>query len=90
MRCPNQIVEAGLLEVVDLAERYVPDVLAAALKEAMRILSGVEAIRFIFFDHRDVVRHPIVQAIVNAYDTFEGGKPAPDVLGRVRAASEEA
>jgi len=36
------------------------------------------------------VRHPIVQAIVNAYDTFEGGKPAPDVLGRVRAASEEA
>jgi hypothetical protein len=27
---------------------------------------------------------------VNAYDTFEGGKPDPDVLGRVRAASEEA
>jgi alkyl hydroperoxide reductase subunit AhpC len=31
------IVEAGLLEVVDLAERYVPYVLAAALKEALRI-----------------------------------------------------
>jgi hypothetical protein len=37
VRCPNQIVEAGLLKGVNLAERYVPDVLAAALKEAMRI-----------------------------------------------------
>ena len=56
----------------------------------MRILSGVEAIRFIRFDHRDVVRHPVVQAIVNAYDIFESGRSAPDVQGRSRAASEEA
>ena len=74
----------------DITQIDLPPGKVSGLKEAMRILSGVEAIRFIWFDHRDVVRHPIVQAIVNAYDTFEGGKPAPDVLGRVRAASEEA
>jgi len=74
----------------DVTQIDLPAGRVSGLKEAQRILSGVEAIRFIRFDHRDVVRHPIVQAIVNAYDTFEGGKPAPDVLGRVRAASEEA
>ena len=37
VRSLNQIVEAGLLKVVDLAERNVPDVLAATLKEATRI-----------------------------------------------------
>ncbi len=74
----------------DVTQIDLPAGRVSGLKEAQRILSGVEAIRFIRFDHRDVVRHPIVQAIVNAYDTFEGGKPAPDALGRVRAASEEA
>jgi hypothetical protein len=42
MRRPNQIVEAGLLEVVDRAERYVPGVLAAALKQTMRISSRMK------------------------------------------------
>ena len=74
----------------DVTQIDLPAGRVSGLKEAQRILSGVEAIRFIRFDHRDVVRHPIVQAIVNAYDTFESGRPAPDVLGRVRAASEEA
>ena len=59
----------------DITQIDLPAGKVSGLKEAMRILSGVEAIRFIRFDHRDVVRHPIVQAIVNAYDTFESGRP---------------
>ena len=74
----------------DITQIDLPPGKVSGLKEAMRILSGVEAIRFIRFDHRDVVRHPVVQAIVNAYDIFESGRPGPDVQGRIRAASEEA
>jgi len=35
------------------------------------VLRGVEGIRFIQFDDRDVVRHPLVQRIVSAYEAYE-------------------
>ena len=35
------------------------------------MLSGVEGIGFFHFDERDVVRHPLVQQIVTAYDRHE-------------------
>ena len=37
-------------------------------KEALEVLHGVEGIGFVTFDERDVVRHPLVQKIVGAYD----------------------
>jgi len=49
---------------------------------AMRILSGVEVIKFVQFDKRDVVRHHIVQAIVNAYECSRRDARA-DSFGRV-------
>lgn len=44
---------------------------ASGLKHAMGILEGVEGISFTYFGARDVVRHPIVQRIVEAYDAAE-------------------
>jgi phosphate starvation-inducible protein PhoH and related proteins len=38
------------------------------------VLSGVEGIKFFYFDQRDVVRHALVQKIVSAYDDFEKRK----------------
>jgi probable rRNA maturation factor len=35
------------------------------------VLDGVKGISFTYFQARDVVRHPLVQAIVEAYDAFE-------------------
>ena len=35
------------------------------------VLKDVEEISFTHFESRDVVRHPIVQSIVDAYDAFE-------------------
>jgi len=32
------------------------------------VLRGVEGIGFMSFDERDVVRHPLVQSILRAYD----------------------
>lgn len=45
---------------------------ASGLKHAVEVLSRVEGISFVHFDAKDVVRHPIVQRIVEAYNLAEG------------------
>ena len=42
----------------------------SGLIEAENVISGVEGIEFIHFNDRDVVRHPLVQRIVRAYETY--------------------
>lgn len=43
----------------------------SGLKHVVEVLEGVEGISFIHFDAKDVVRHPLVQRIVQAYETYE-------------------
>jgi phosphate starvation-inducible protein PhoH and related proteins len=43
----------------------------SGLKEAWRILKGIEGIRFITFTERDVARHRLVQEIIAAYEKNE-------------------
>lgn len=43
----------------------------SGLKEAAKILSHVEGIGFSYLNRQDVVRHPLVQKIVDAYDEYE-------------------
>jgi len=38
----------------------------------MEILRGIEDIQFIFFSHKDVVRHKLVQDIIMAYESASG------------------
>jgi phosphate starvation-inducible PhoH-like protein len=54
----------------------------SGLKEAQEVLSGVEGIKFFYFDQRDVVRHVLVQKIVTAYDAFERKKSDRDAESR--------
>jgi phosphate starvation-inducible protein PhoH and related proteins len=42
----------------------------SGLVEARNVISGVEGISFIHFNDRDVVRHPLVQRIVRAYEAY--------------------
>src|SRR2546426_7537337 len=42
----------------------------SGLVQARNVISGVEGIAFIHFNDRDVVRHPLVQRIVRAYETY--------------------
>ena len=44
---------------------------ASGLKHAVEVLDGVDGISFTHFTSRDVVRHPLVQRIVDAYDKFD-------------------
>lgn len=55
----------------DLTQVDLPHHEMSGLKQAMKVLDGVEGIGFTYLSQKDVVRHPIVQRIVEAYDAFE-------------------
>ena len=46
----------------------------SGLTHVMNILDGIEGIGFTYFQSRDVVRHPMVQRIVEAYDAHDSGQ----------------
>ena len=52
----------------DVTQIDLPKHQLSGLKQAAKILKGVEGISFSHFDAKDVVRHPMVQRIVMAYD----------------------
>ena len=58
----------------DVTQVDLPQGKASGLREARRILSDVPEIGFVTFNERDVVRHPIVQKIVAAYESEENGQ----------------
>jgi phosphate starvation-inducible PhoH-like protein len=48
----------------------------SGLIEARNVISGVEGISFVHFNERDVVRHPLVQRIVRAYESYSAQNQA--------------
>jgi len=55
----------------DITQTDLPSGRVSGLNEALSILDGVEGIRFCYFTEIDVVRHPIVQEIIKAYERYE-------------------
>ena len=55
----------------DLTQIDLPDGKVSGLKHATRILHGIDEIGIMRFGEKDVVRHPLVQLIVKAYQTHE-------------------
>lgn len=54
----------------DLTQIDLPNPKRSGLFEALKVLDGVEGIRFCRFEDVDVVRHQLVQRIVRAYDSY--------------------
>ena len=52
----------------DMTQVDLPKHQKSGLKDALDVLRGVDGITFTFFGARDVVRHPLVARIVDAYD----------------------
>lgn len=50
---------------------------SSGLDHASRVLAGVDGIAMVRFGPQDVVRHPLVQRIVSAYERWEEGPSAP-------------
>lgn len=65
----SKIVVTGDVTQVDL-----PSDKQSGLVHASRLLSGIEGIETVTLKSSDVVRHPLVQAIVEAYDAEAKGK----------------
>ena len=55
----------------DMTQVDLPRHIRSGLKHSIEVLKGVEGISFTFFEAADVVRHPLVQRIVMAYERFE-------------------
>jgi phosphate starvation-inducible PhoH-like protein len=69
----SKAVVTGDITQVDLPRQQ-----RSGLRHAIEVLRGVEGVAFTFFNARDVVRHPLVQRIVQAYEraTPESGPEA--------------
>ena len=64
----SRAVVTGDVTQIDLPNRQ-----ESGLKNAIRILKDVADIGFTYFSPKDVVRHPLVQRIVEAYESDDNG-----------------
>jgi len=67
----SMIVATGDVTQVDLPEGQV-----SGLVDAQRVLTGIDGVSFVYLFREDIVRHPLVQEIVQAY---EGREPSGEV-----------
>jgi phosphate starvation-inducible protein PhoH and related proteins len=67
----SRMVVTGDLSQVDL-----PQGTRSGLRDAVDALQGVDGISFINFTSTDVVRHPLVSRMVDAYDAYEADQRA--------------
>ncbi len=68
----SKAVITGDITQVDLPENKI-----SGLVEVQGILKGIEGIDFVYFSDRDVVRHPLVQEIIKAYERMEERRHRP-------------
>ncbi len=57
----------------DITQTDLPKQQMSGLRNAMKVLPGVAGVAFTQFTSRDVVRHPLVQRIVEAYERRQPG-----------------
>lgn len=60
----------------DITQVDLPEGKPSGLRDAEKILSNIDGIRFCYFDQSDVVRHSLVQKIVEAYDERDARRAA--------------
>jgi phosphate starvation-inducible PhoH-like protein len=61
----------------DATQIDLPRGTASGLAHAIKVLGNIDAISFTYFQSKDVVRHPIVQTIIDAYDAYETYQETP-------------
>ena len=64
-------MNAKMVITGDVTQIDLPSTATSGLVQAMQILKGVKGIGKIEFDKKDIVRHKLVQRIVEAYDKFD-------------------
>ena len=67
----------------DMTQTDLPRQVKSGLRDAIEVLRDVDGVSFTFFTARDVVRHPLVQRIVRAYERREATADA--VVSKARS-----
>jgi len=62
----------------DVTQTDLPNGKTSGLIEANKILKEIKGIQFVYFSREDVVRHPLVQEIIDAYEKVESRKRSND------------
>ena len=65
----------------DQSQKDLPAGQVSGLDVALKVLKNIDDIGICRFSNEDVVRHPLVQKIVKAYDEYEG-REKPDRMSR--------
>ena len=67
-------MNAKMIITGDMTQIDLPPSCVSGLVQAMQILKGVKGIGRVEFEKKDIVRHKLVQRIVEAYDKYEAKK----------------
>ena len=62
----------------DITQIDLPRGKQSGLRHVVDVLGETEGISFTWFSSKDVVRHPLVARILDAYQTFERRHPSPE------------
>ncbi len=68
-------MNAKMIITGDVTQIDLPPTATSGLVQAMQILKGVKGIGKVEFEKKDIVRHKLVQRIVEAYDKFDSKHP---------------
>ena len=63
--------DSKMVITADITQIDLPQPQKSGVLQAIKILSPIKEIAFIYFNDKDVVRHPLVQKIIKAYDREE-------------------
>lgn len=63
--------DSKVVVTADITQIDLPKPQKSGVLHALKILSSIKKISFIYFNEKDVVRHPLVQKIIKAYDKAE-------------------
>ena len=68
----------------DITQVDLPRSTKSGLRHALEVLQGVDGLSFNFFESKDVVRHPVVARIVQAYEAFDAQQAAEKSASNTR------
>jgi phosphate starvation-inducible PhoH-like protein len=68
----------------DLTQKDLPKGVNSGLDMAIKVLNKIEEIGFSYLTGQDVVRHPLVQKIVKAYDAYEEKQKQPKSSSKIK------
>ena len=68
-------MNAKMIITGDVTQIDLPPTATSGLVQAMQILKGVKGIGKVEFEKKDIVRHKLVQRVVEAYDKFDSKQP---------------